>query len=83
MLIEEIDHPIERASGTTELRGLKGAFYSGRLESEAATAIKDYRTGETIAVRVVNGLPYADTIDWFRLGAAFKPSHGLHPDARP
>jgi len=58
------------ASKATELRGLKGAFYSGRLESEAAAAIKDYRIGETITVRVVNGLPYADTIDWFRLGAA-------------
>lgn len=58
------------ASKTTELRGLKGAFYSGRLESAAASILRDYRVGDVITVRVMDGVPYADADDWFRLGAA-------------
>lgn len=58
------------ASKAAELRGLKGAFYSGRLESEAAGFLEGYRIGEAITVRMVNGLPYADRNDWLRLGVA-------------
>lgn len=53
-----------------ELRGMEGSFYSHRLEA-AEAAIRDYRAGGVVTVRVVNGLPYADQNDWFRLAGAF------------
>jgi hypothetical protein len=57
------------SSEPTELRGLQGSFYSYRLES-AEAAIRSYRAGDAITVRVVDGLPYVDRNDWFRLGSA-------------
>lgn len=56
-------------SEPTKLRGLQGSFYSYRLES-AKAAIRKYPAGGAITVRVVDGLPYADRNDWFRLGGA-------------
>ncbi|OJW63027.1 MAG: hypothetical protein BGO57_08880 [Sphingomonadales bacterium 63-6] len=56
-------------SEPTKLRGLQGSFYNYRLES-AEAAIRNYRAGDRITVRVVDGLPYADRNDWFRLGSA-------------
>ena len=56
-------------SEPTELRGLQGSFYNYRLES-AEAAIRSYRAGDAITVRVVEGVPFADRNDWFRLGSA-------------
>lgn len=58
-----------RDSGPTDLKGLTGSFYDYRRAS-AEAAIAGYVAGEAITVTVSDGAPYADRIDWFRLGAA-------------
>lgn len=51
------------------LKGLTGSFYDSS-QSGAEAAVAGYFAGDMARVRMVDGAPYADRIDWFRLGAA-------------
>ena len=52
-----------------DIGGLTGSFYDNRRDS-AEASIEDYAVGEAVTVRLLDGAPYADNTDWFRLGAA-------------
>lgn len=57
------------AGQVTPLRGLTGAFFTARQDA-AEAAIRGYVPGDDITVRVIDGRPYADAGDGFRLGSA-------------
>jgi len=57
------------AGQVTQLGGLTGAFFTARQDA-AEAAVRGYTPGDDITVRVIDGRPYADASDGFRLGGA-------------
>lgn len=48
------------------LRGLLPSFYGDR-RADAERVLVGFVPGETVPVRIIDGHPYTDRIDWFRL----------------
>jgi len=57
---------VQWAEHVGELQGLARAFDDYRL-STAEAALRDFSVGQVIAVRIIDGTPYADRTDWRRL----------------